>query len=86
MPGFWELPEREQLKQPVRGKASGSFRHSITRYEYTFNVRTYDAPQSFTGCKETFAAKWFQPFVGENQPISTVARKALQIANEQQRD
>jgi A/G-specific adenine glycosylase len=79
MPGFWELPEREHLQRAPQGQVAGSFRHAITRFEFTFVVRTSQV-RSFSGCKHGVVSNWFPPSEGDRRPISTVARKALQVA------
>ncbi len=71
MPGFWELPEREQLPEVAPRQLLGSFRHGITFHSYRFEL--WEAPIP----KDTGACRW----VGEQElstlPLSTITQKAL---------
>ena len=69
--GFWELPERDQLKNARVGPRVGQFRHTIvnTRFHFeVFRASLTRAPESFCWLAKT----------GLHQiPLSTVATKAL---------
>lgn len=72
--GFWDLPEARELPQADLGEPLGSFRHSITRYDYVVEVRNASvirAPRGF---------KWLTRAEIEELPLSTMARKALAAA------
>ncbi len=73
MPGFWELPEAEQLPQAGPGVEKGSFRHGITFHNYLFRVVATPAPLRLGICQ----------WVGKEQlaklPLSTVVRKAMKV-------
>lgn len=69
--GFWDLPEARELPHAEIGDVLGRFKHSITRHDYTVEVRAarvVRAPRGF---------KW----VGREDlaalPLSTMARKGL---------
>lgn len=69
--GFWDLPEARDLPHAELGQPLGVFRHSITRHDYTVEVRSacvLRAPRGF---------KWLTPRELETLPLSTMARKAL---------
>jgi len=74
MRGFWELPDREQLPQAkLIGKPLGSFRHSITHYNYTFTVQraeSEDVPQPM---------QWVKRSLIPALPSSTTLKKALRL-------
>jgi A/G-specific adenine glycosylase len=74
MAGFWELPSPEQLPGARIGKSIGEFRHTITHHHYTFTVKV--AVGHAAGAE--FA--WFVPVQLADIPLSTTARKALQLA------
>ena len=74
MAGFWELPAPEQLPRARVGRRLGRFRHTITHHHYTFAVAEASAPTA----RPPF--RWFAPGELGNIPLSTTARKALQIA------
>jgi len=74
MAGFWELPERGQVKGAVEGPEAGVFRHTITTTNYTIRVRRATlrrVPQGF---------RWMKRAELETVPASTVLRKALNLA------
>lgn len=70
MPGFWELPELEQLPAVVPRPAIGSFRHGITVHNYRFQIIVADPPADLGGCS------WIDLELKTPLPISTVFRKA----------
>jgi A/G-specific adenine glycosylase len=74
MAGFWELPSPEELPAARTGKSWGEFRHTITHHRYTFTVRsaTVRAPGA--------DFRWFSAPELTEIPLSTTARKALQLA------
>lgn len=72
--GFWDLPEERELPRAVLGPVVGSFRHSITRHDYTVQVRAATvrrAPRGF---------QWVRKGDLDGLPLSTMARKALAAA------
>ena len=74
MAGFWELPSPGQLPGARIGKGVGEFRHTITHHHYTFTVKA----ASGRAAGAEFA--WFVPAQLADIPLSTAARKALQLA------
>src|SRR5271165_2820616 len=73
MPGFWELPEAEQLPQAGSGVEKGSFRHGITFHDYLFRVVAAPIPLALGICE------WVDGRQLANLPLSTVARKAMKV-------
>jgi A/G-specific adenine glycosylase len=73
MAEFWELPEPEQLPNLRRGKAIGTFRHTITHHHYTFRVITGAIPSLPKGFRRVELSRL------RELPLSTVARKALRL-------
>ena len=73
MPGFWELPEREQLTPAGPGVEKGSFRHTITFHNYRFRVVTVTAPLDLGICQ------WIARKRLTELALSTVARKAMRV-------
>jgi A/G-specific adenine glycosylase len=71
MPGFWELPEAEQLPG-ITGRRLGSFRHGITFHRYLFDV--VEASAAGIGCCEWVAVEELARL-----PVSTIARKAKRV-------
>lgn len=72
--GFWDLPEERELPLAVLGPVAGTFRHSITRHDYTVQVRAATvrrAPRGF---------RWIEQRDLDGLPLSTMARKALAAA------
>lgn len=70
--GFWELPETAAGAKP--GKTLGEFRHAIVNHRYVFQVveaRVSKTPWGFV---------WAGPAEWARLPLSTTARKALQVA------
>ena len=75
MPGFWDLPDPESLPSARPGQTLGEFRHTITHHFYRFTVKL----ASFRATPgRTF--DWFDPARLPAIPLSTTARKALQLA------
>lgn len=70
MPGFWELPEADQLPAVTPGEPLGSFRHGITIYNYHFEVVRAHAPLSIGPCR------WIDLTELPRTPMSTIFRKA----------
>ncbi len=73
MPGFWELPEAEQLDGLSGTSELGSFRHGITFHDYLFRIVTA-APPADTG-----VAAWVNIGTLDGLPLSTVAKKAVTL-------
>ena len=74
MAGFWELPSPEHLPSARLKEEIGDFRHTITHHHYTFKVvmASVSRPRG--------AFEWFEPVHMVNIPLSTTARKALELA------
>jgi A/G-specific adenine glycosylase len=73
MPGFWELPEAEQLPRIDPGVEQGSFRHGITFHNYLFRMMTAEAPAELGVCE------WVDIHQLAALPLSTVTRKAMKL-------
>lgn len=73
MPGFWELPEKEQIGQPDILATLGSFRHTITFHKYRFEVSHAAAPAVAGLCR------WIARDELAKLPLSTIAQKAYRI-------
>lgn len=72
--GFWEFPELREVPHAQVGERLGDFRHSITRTDYVIEVYSGSvvrAPKGFS---------WIHVNELDRLPVSTTARKALQIA------
>lgn len=76
MAGFWDLPAPEDLPGISPQPALGRFRHSITHHRYSFAV----CPASLRGKPQGAEFRWFDPQRIVEIPLSTTARKGLQIA------
>ena len=74
MAGFWDLPAPEDLPRARVGRRLGEFRHAITHHHYRFTVFSAQGPAA----GPEFA--WFEPAGLAEIPLSTTARKALQLA------
>ena len=74
MAGFWELPTPDELPGARVGNAIGTFRHTITHHRYTFEVVTAAVK------RPGGPFRWFQPAEVTRIPLSTTARKALEMA------
>ena len=75
MPGFWELPETEQLPNAITGKVVGAFRHGITIYDYRFKIAAAAVPAEVGLCR------WLTAKDLQTLPLSTVFRKAVRVVN-----
>jgi A/G-specific adenine glycosylase len=74
MAGFWELPTPDHLPEARVGADIGAVRHSITHHRYHFRVaRASASPRDHS-------FRWFRPAELPGIPLSTTARKALQLA------
>ena len=71
MPGFWELPEQEQLPEVAPGELMKKFRHGITFHDYGFELREAAVPGNIGPCRWTAVAEL------STLPLSTIAKKAL---------
>jgi A/G-specific adenine glycosylase len=72
MPGFWELPEPEQLPEAMPGKLLKTFRHGITFHDYGFELREAAVREDVGSCQ------WIGLAELSMLPLSTIAKKALQ--------
>ena len=75
MAGFWDLPTPGDLPAAKIGARIGEIRHTITHYHYTLEVRSATA-----GRPDDDAFRWFVIAQIGAIPLSTTARKALQLA------
>ncbi|MBV9612916.1 MAG: A/G-specific adenine glycosylase [Acidobacteriaceae bacterium] len=75
MPGFWELPERDQLPQIMTRRMLGSFRHSITFHRFRFDVWEADAPARLGECQ------WISLEELNQLPQSTIFKKARRVVD-----
>jgi A/G-specific adenine glycosylase len=75
MPGFWELPEEQQLPDAKPVASLGNFRHWIKFHKYCFEIKAARAPADVGQCQwvsfERLAAL----------PLSTVTRKAQRLVS-----
>jgi A/G-specific adenine glycosylase len=71
VPGFWDLPE--PFPGMRAGVNRGSFRHTIMNTQYVFEVKEAAADRTPEG------AKWWDESRLLEIPLSTTARKALQL-------
>lgn len=74
MAGFWDLPAPADLPAARIGRQLGAFRHTITHHHYRFEVfaaRGRAAGDEF---------RWFAPKQLSGIPLSTTARKALELS------
>jgi A/G-specific adenine glycosylase len=74
MAGFWELPAPEELPGVCVGETLGTFRHTITHHHYTIEVAHATAEKAGS------PFRWFRPAQMPRIPLSTTARKALEMA------
>jgi A/G-specific adenine glycosylase len=73
MPGFWELPEREQLPDAVALQKLGEFRHGITFHHYVFELWSIALTSVPAGCD------WIELSRLKHLPVSTVLKKAARL-------
>jgi A/G-specific adenine glycosylase len=71
--GFWELPSSDELPKAKKLEAVGSFRHSITNHNYIFTI------VKATASRAASRFQWFDRAQLESIPLSTTARKALAL-------
>ena len=76
MPGFWELPLKEQIPTAALGPVVGTFRHSITVTDYTFEARQARI------VKTPLGFHWVNRDRLAAIPLSTITRKALDLTPE----
>jgi A/G-specific adenine glycosylase len=79
MPGFWELPEAEQLPEVKPGETIGTFRHGITFHNYRFIIRRAHQPADLRDCCWVDRDRVIGGH-GAEIPVSTIVRKALRVA------
>jgi A/G-specific adenine glycosylase len=77
MAGFWELPAPEDLPAAAPGEPLGAFKHSITHHRYTIEVRPATISAHW---KHPANFQWFPAKELAAIPLSTIARKALRLA------
>lgn len=70
MPGFWELPERDQFPELAASRKLGSFRHTITFHNYRFEVVQATPPRNLGPCQ------WIALDDLALLPASTILKKA----------
>lgn len=74
--GFWELPELRDVPAAEREGCAGSFKHSITRHDYSVEVwraQPAKAPKGF---------RWISWDELAELPLTTMSRKALEMIPE----
>ena len=81
MAGFWELPSPEHLPEARIFHSVAEFRHTITRHHYTFTVNRVLARK--VGRRGDGEFRWFPPWMLAKIPLSTTARKAIQLVRNQ---
>jgi len=72
--GFWELPLTADLPSASKGDLAATFKHSITRHDYTvcvWHAAPVKAPAGF---------RWIKVSSLDSIPLATTARKALEAA------
>jgi A/G-specific adenine glycosylase len=74
MAGFWELPAAADLPEARLGRCYGIVRHTITHHRYTLTIMAASA-RAPGG-----AFRWFLPPECREVPLSTTARKGLELA------
>ncbi len=72
--GFWELPSTSDLPVASKGALAASFKHSITRHDYTVHV-WHAAP-----VKAPAGFRWIKLSSLDSIPLATIARKAFEAA------
>ncbi len=75
MPGFWELPERQQLPHATAGHTLGCFRHGITFHSYRFSVVEASVSDDIRPCQ------WIPVASLASLPVSTILRKARRVVD-----
>ncbi len=73
MPGFWELPEMDQLPAAVPGDLLGTFKHAITIHDYRFQVVLAEPPADLGVCQ------WKRFDELDSAPLSTIFSKAAKV-------
>ena len=79
MPGFWELPEAEQLANISEQRTVGAFSHSITVHRFRFRVVEATEPEDIGSCE------WVERDRLQSLPLSTIARKAFRIVKDRKK-
>ncbi|MFZ0594221.1 MAG: A/G-specific adenine glycosylase [Bryobacteraceae bacterium] len=79
MPGFWELPEPEQLPSAVLREKVGAFRHTITFHDYRFTVHQAEVPENLGVCR------WIEQAAAARLPVSSIFRKAWQLVKNKEK-
>lgn len=73
MPGFWELPERDQLPRVENREIIGRFRHRITFHDYRFELCEGVEPPDIGNCQ------WIAIKKLDRLPVSTILKKARRL-------
>ena len=76
MPGFWELPECEQLPDAQPQSTLAQFRHGITFHDYRFEVKLATAPSEIGLCQ------WMALNDLGKLPLSTIFKKARRLVEQ----
>jgi hypothetical protein len=79
MPGFWELPEREQLPNAQPAEVLGAFKHGITVHSYRIQVWRTPVPRGVGDCH------WIALADLNSLPLSTIFKKALKVVENQRK-
>jgi A/G-specific adenine glycosylase len=75
MPGFWELPEKQQLPFAQLLSKLGSFRHGITFHNYVFDLWTATTTERPSDCV------WIEISGLKELPVSTILKKAARLVD-----
>jgi len=75
MPGFWELPEAEQIGTLEGSHSLGVFTHTITFHNYRFKVMRASTPLELGPCQ------WMSKDKLSSLPLSTIFKKAQGVVS-----
>ncbi len=78
--GFWELPSLDQLPGWNAVPSIGAFRHTITHHHYRVTVHAGGNAPHLPKPRATPPLRWIPLATLPSLPLSTTARKALQLA------
>jgi A/G-specific adenine glycosylase len=79
--GFWELPEREQLRAAEIHGPAGRFRHTIVNTTYLVHVYRAAMKGRVSGRDGSSDFHWVAKPAVDGLPLSTIAKKALARAS-----